>query len=112
MKYDLVKRYSGTPTLTKAEIAYPVETVNNAPAVEHRDETIFDYILQSREYYFQPPNRSKPTHAQPGSREKVRVMTERYRSGQPLHHPSDTACIDRRSGSRIYYNKIDQETKI
>jgi hypothetical protein len=112
MKHDLVKRHSGTPTLTKAEIAYSVETVYNVPAVEHRDENIMEYILQSREYHFQPPNRSEPTQAQPGSREKVRVMTERYRSGQPLHHPSDTACVDRRSGSRIYYETIDQETKI
>lgn len=32
---------------------------------------------------FRPPNRSEPTQAQPGSNEKVRVMTERYLSGQP-----------------------------
>ena len=112
MTHEIVRRYSGIPILTKAEIAYPAETVYNAAAVEHRDENIQDYILQSREYHFQPPNRSKPTQAQPGSREKVRVMTERYLSGQPLHHPSDTACVDRRSGSRIYYETIDQETKI
>ncbi len=52
-----------------------------------------DYISLSRMHQFRPPNRSEPTQAQPGSSEKVRVMTERYRTGQPLHHSSDATCV-------------------
>jgi len=70
-----------------------------------------DYIIESRENQFQPPNRPEPTQAQPGSSEKVQVMTERYLSGQALHHPSDSTCIDRRMGARIYYEIFNQETK-
>ena len=88
-----------------------METVYN-PAVEHGDEYITDYISLSREYHFQPPNRSDPTQAQPGSREKVRVMTERYRSGQPVHDPNDITCVDRRNGARIYHEILEQETTI
>lgn len=40
MKHDLVKRYSGNPILTKADIPYPVETVHNAAAVRHGNEYI------------------------------------------------------------------------
>ncbi len=40
MKPDIVKRYSGNPILTKAEIPYPVETVHNAAVVKHGDEYI------------------------------------------------------------------------
>lgn len=54
--------------------------------------TQMDYISLSRNHQFRPPNRSEPTQAQPGSSEKVRVMTERYRTGQPLHHSSDATC--------------------
>ena len=48
-----------------------------------------DYVAQSRDYRFEPRNQSAPTQARPGSAEKLQVMAERYRSGQPLHHPSD-----------------------
>ena len=37
MKPDIVRRYSGNPILTKADVPYPVETVHNAAAVRHRD---------------------------------------------------------------------------
>jgi predicted GH43/DUF377 family glycosyl hydrolase len=40
MKADVVRRYSGNPILTKAEIPYPVETVHNAAVVKYRDEYI------------------------------------------------------------------------
>jgi len=40
MPRDIVKRYSGNPILTKADIPYPVETVHNAAVVKHRDEYI------------------------------------------------------------------------
>lgn len=40
MKTDIVRRYSGNPILTKAEIPYPVETVHNAAVVKHGDEYI------------------------------------------------------------------------
>ena len=40
MKHDVVKRYSGNPILTKAEIPYPVETVHNAAVVKHGNEYI------------------------------------------------------------------------
>ena len=40
MKSDIVKRYSGNPILTKADIPYPVETVHNAAMVKHGDEYI------------------------------------------------------------------------
>ncbi len=54
-----------------------------------------NYILLSREQRFHPPNISVPTRARPGSQEKLRVLIERYRCGQPLHHPHDFACTDR-----------------
>ncbi len=69
--------------------------------IEKRN-TKMDYILQSREQQFQPPNQTEPTPAQPGSMEKLRVMTERYRSGQPLHHPSDASCLRRYGRARFY----------
>ena len=62
-----------------------------------------DYILQSRELRFQPPNQNKPTVAQPGSREKLLVMTERYRTGQALHHPRDANCLDQRERGKGKY---------
>ena len=40
MTHDIVKRYSGDPILTKAEIPYPVETVHNAAVVKHGNEYI------------------------------------------------------------------------
>ena len=40
MTPGLVKRYSGNPILTKAEIPYPVETVHNAAVVKHGNEYI------------------------------------------------------------------------
>ena len=40
MTHDIVKRYSGNPILTKADIPYPVETVHNAAVVKHGDEYI------------------------------------------------------------------------
>jgi len=40
MKSDVVKRYSGNPILTKADIPYPVETVHNAAVVKHGDEYV------------------------------------------------------------------------
>ncbi len=52
-----------------------------------------DYVLKSRVPEFMPPNRSQATRAQPGSTEKLRVMTERYSTGQPLHHPRDATCL-------------------
>ncbi len=38
MTHDIVKRYSGNPVLTKAEIPYPVETVHNAAVLKHGNE--------------------------------------------------------------------------
>lgn len=38
MIYEIVKRYSGNPILTKAAIPCPVETVPNAGVVKHGDE--------------------------------------------------------------------------
>lgn len=40
MTHELIKRYSGNPILTKADIPYPVETVHNAAVVKHNDEYI------------------------------------------------------------------------
>ena len=52
-----------------------------------------DYVAQSRDYQFEPPNQSAPTQARPGSAQKLQVMAERYRSGQPLHHPNDETLV-------------------
>ena len=40
MTHELIRRYSGNPILTKADIPYPVETVHNAAVVRHGDEYI------------------------------------------------------------------------
>jgi len=40
MKADVVRRYSGNPILTKAEVPYAVETVHNAGVVKHGQEYI------------------------------------------------------------------------
>jgi len=40
MTHELVRRYSGNPILTKADVPYPVETVHNAGVVKHGDEYI------------------------------------------------------------------------
>ncbi len=40
MTHELVRRYSGNPILTKADIPYPVETVHNAAVVKHGEEYI------------------------------------------------------------------------
>ena len=55
-----------------------------------------NYVLQGRQDTFEPTNASVPTLAQPGSDEKVRVLMERYRQGQALHHPGDIASSDLR----------------
>ena len=65
-----------------------------------------DYALQSRESRFEPPNQTEATAAKPGSIEKLRVMAERYRAGQPLHHPSDATCLDHRERAKTLGNKI------
>ena len=52
-----------------------------------------DYREHSRDYQFEPPNRSTPTEARPGSTQKLQIMAERYRSGQPLHHPNDETLV-------------------
>lgn len=61
-----------------------------------REQTEVDYILESRMQLFVPPNHSAPTQARPGSSEKLRVMVERYGSGQPLHHPGDANWLLRK----------------
>ncbi len=101
MADDIVKRYSRNPIQTKDDIPHPVERRH-----------MLDYISESRESLFQPPNRSEPTQAQPGSTEKLRVMIDRYRSGQPLHHPSDATCVYRLRRARNYYGVFDQETNM
>ncbi len=40
MTRDIIKRYSGNPILTKADIPYQVETVHNAAVTKHGDEYI------------------------------------------------------------------------
>ncbi len=40
MNQDIVKRFSGNPILTKADIPYAVETVHNAAVIKHADEYI------------------------------------------------------------------------
>jgi len=70
-----------------------------------------DYVIQSREHRFQPPNQTEPTLAKPGSTEKLRVMTERYRAGQPLHHPSDATCLYRRGRAKTSLDKFHQRMK-
>lgn len=40
MNQDIIKRFSGNPILTKADIPYPVETVHNAAVIKHADEYI------------------------------------------------------------------------
>jgi predicted GH43/DUF377 family glycosyl hydrolase len=40
MTPDIVRRYSGNPILTKAQIPYPVETVHNAGVVRYGEEYI------------------------------------------------------------------------
>ena len=65
-----------------------------------------DYLMQSRESLFEPPNLTEATAAKPGSIEKLRVMAQRYGAGQPLHHPSDATCLDHRERSKKYGNKI------
>jgi hypothetical protein len=52
-----------------------------------------NYVAHSRDHQFEPPNQSAPTRALPGSAHKLQVMAERYRSGQPLHHPNDEALV-------------------
>ena len=52
-----------------------------------------DYLVQSRDCQFEPPNQSAPTQARPGSAQKLQVMAERFRSGQPLHHPNDETLV-------------------
>lgn len=52
-----------------------------------------NYLEQSRDCQFEPLNHSAPTQARPGSTWKLQVMAERYRCGQPLHHPSDATLV-------------------
>ena len=112
MKYKRVQQRSGNLILAKFAVTNEEDTRCTLATAEHEDEPLPDYISQSREYHFLPPNQSEPTQAQPGTKEKLQVMTERYRSGQPLHDPGDTACLDRRYFTRIYYQVLDQKTTI
>ena len=57
------------------------------------DELDLNYVAHSRDHQFEPPNQSAPTQARPGSAQKLQVMAERYRSGQPLHHPYDETLV-------------------
>ena len=65
-----------------------------------------DYLLQSRERRFEPPNQTAATTAKPGSIEKLRVMAQRYRAGQPLHHPRDETCFAHRERKRTFVYKV------
>ena len=65
-----------------------------------------DYLLQSRESRFEPPNLTEATAAKPGSIEKLQVMAQRYRAGQPLHHPGDAKCLEHRERANTFGNKI------
>jgi hypothetical protein len=75
---------------------------------KRKGKMYMDYVIQSREHRFQPPNQNKPTLAKPGSIEKLRVLTERYGAGQPLHHPSDATCLDRRERAKDYLKMFHQ----
>ena len=61
------------------------------------------YFEQSRAQEFEPPNDASSTGAKPGSHEKIRVMAERYSSGQPLHHENDETFIVRLNGKRLAF---------
>lgn len=71
-----------------------------------------DYVLQGRATQFRPPNQTEPTSAKPGSMEKLSVMAERYRAGQPLHDPNDATCFDRRGRARtildIFHQRVSR----
>ena len=68
-----------------------------------------DYLLQSRDSRFEPPNQTEATTAKPGSIEKLRVMAERYRAGEPLHHSSDATYLDHREHATNYSSKISHQ---
>ena len=46
--------------------------------------TVIDYV---------PPNQCEPTDAQPGSKEKVKILMARIENGQPLWHDDDKTCV-------------------
>ena len=52
-----------------------------------------NYANESRSVGFEPPNESTPTQARPGSAQKLHIMAERYRFGQPLHDPEDESIL-------------------
>lgn len=70
-----------------------------------------DYVLQSREHGFQPPNQTEPTLAEPGSIEKLRVMTQRCCAGQPLHDPNDATFFFRGGRARTSLDMFHQRMK-
>ena len=88
------------------EVAIP-STNRDSPNDRNEGGNMYmDYLLQSRESRFEPPNQTEATAAKPGSIEKLQVMAQRYRAGQPLHHPRDATCLDHRERAKTYVNKI------
>lgn len=51
--------------------------------------------IQATHYNTMRPIPATPTDAEPGSPEKIRVMEERYRRGEHLHHPQDRTAFNR-----------------
>ena len=77
----------------------PSRTTRRPPLFEL--DIWMNYFEQSRAQEFEPLNDATPTHANPGSLEKIRVMTERFSSGQPLHHENDETFISKLDRKRL-----------
>ena len=60
-----------------------------------------NFYEQSRAQKFEPPNKAASTGANPGSVEKIRVMAERFSTGQPIHHVNDETFISKLDRKRL-----------
>lgn len=59
-------------------------------------QSVLDAIKQGQ-WDYEPqelPTPTAPTDALPGSTQKLEILAQRLKSGQPLWHPRDRICFD------------------
>ena len=70
MKYQRIRRFSGDLILARVTAANTEETLCTMAMEEEESDCILDYISQSRENHFQPPN-SQPSKRRIKKRENT-----------------------------------------
>jgi len=78
------------PSITSTYDAPPVDETRKVKQVRV-SRNIFEAVANGETETFEPVDPEEPTHAQPGSREKIQKIVERLHRGESAFHPEDAS---------------------